>query len=382
MESVASYPSPAGNRGNLSTRLVPNSGRASAGVPSRFMAAGNQKVVMMQVDELPAEETRDDPQMAAQRWDREISWKPPSVAGRSVPSYGQVLRDTNGAIRRIQEGQPHLESSRQHNLRHHWHHRHLTEHHWYHAGRGQYPGNHNHYISSERPHHATGGMVPVSSFGDEAPMRQQRTSSYGSATSRPTYKTAVGSSQQSHVYQSGGVASTKGSDTGRPLSSHLHQGMNSSVVVIPKHIVIPKEIAPAPPKISMAGQELEIDTSSSLTEHTIVGKRSNSSSEGSSSPLQFKRAKTFSEEDTARLEGKFDKLDLLCCATLELGPLQDNPTGCSCPKSKCIALYCDCFKAGRRCDPHTCNCLNCKNTVTESGPNGARIKVGRECLVL
>lgn len=48
-----------------------------------------------------------------------------------------------------------------------------------------------------------------------------------------------------------------------------------------------------------------------------------------------------------------DKLDLLCQATLEIGPLQENPTGCSCPKSKCIALYCDCFKAGRRCDPQT-----------------------------
>ena len=55
-----------------------------------------------------------------------------------------------------------------------------------------------------------------------------------------------------------------------------------------------------------------------------------------------------------------------------MGPLQENPSGCSCPKSKCIALYCDCFKAGRRCKPGTCTCLNCKNTVEESGANGAR----------
>jgi Tesmin/TSO1-like CXC domain, cysteine-rich domain len=68
----------------------------------------------------------------------------------------------------------------------------------------------------------------------------------------------------------------------------------------------------------------------------------------------------------------FDKLDLLCQATLEMGPLQENPSGCSCPKSRCIALYCDCFKAGRRCNPDTCTCLNCKNTVHESGINGAR----------
>jgi len=75
------------------------------------------------------------------------------------------------------------------------------------------------------------------------------------------------------------------------------------------------------------------------------------------------------------VEDGFDKLDLLCSATLELGPLQENPSGCSCPKSKCIALYCDCFKAGRRCDPSKCSCLNCKNTIEESGPDGARSKV-------
>lgn len=75
-----------------------------------------------------------------------------------------------------------------------------------------------------------------------------------------------------------------------------------------------------------------------------------------------------------------DKLDLLCQATLEIGPLQDNPTGCSCPKSKCIALYCDCFKAGRRCDPNNCSCLDCKNTIAESGVNGARSKAIRSIL--
>jgi hypothetical protein len=76
----------------------------------------------------------------------------------------------------------------------------------------------------------------------------------------------------------------------------------------------------------------------------------------------------------------FDKLDLLCSATLEIGPLQLNPAGCSCPKSKCIALYCDCFKAGRRCNPDTCSCLGCKNTIGESGEHGARTKAIRSIL--
>jgi hypothetical protein len=33
------------------------------------------------------------------------------------------------------------------------------------------------------------------------------------------------------------------------------------------------------------------------------------------------------------------------------------------------------FKAGRRCSPTTCTCLDCKNTIEESGANGARSKV-------
>lgn len=76
----------------------------------------------------------------------------------------------------------------------------------------------------------------------------------------------------------------------------------------------------------------------------------------------------------------FNKLDLLCSATLEMGELHDNPSGCSCPKSKCIALYCDCFKAGRRCNPDVCTCVDCKNTIDESGPGGARTKAIRSIL--
>ena len=76
----------------------------------------------------------------------------------------------------------------------------------------------------------------------------------------------------------------------------------------------------------------------------------------------------------------FDKLDLLCSATLEIGELHDNPTGCSCPKSKCVALYCDCFKAGRRCNQTQCSCLQCKNTIAESGVDGARTKAIRSIL--
>ena len=127
-------------------------------------------------------------------------------------------------------------------------------------------------------------------------------------------------------------------------------------VIIPRNITIPKE--------------LSLSSSGDSPAEESIGKRSiDTSNRSSDSPPASKRSRG------EVLEGRFDKLDLLCSATLELGPLQENPSGCSCPKSKCIALYCDCFKAGRRCNPALCTCLNCKNTVEESGPEGARSKV-------
>lgn len=83
---------------------------------------------------------------------------------------------------------------------------------------------------------------------------------------------------------------------------------------------------------------------------------------------------------TSKRSKGLDMLDLLCQATLDVGPMQDNPTGCSCPKSKCVALYCDCFKAGRRCDEKSCGCIDCKNTVAESGADGARTRAIRSIL--
>lgn len=129
---------------------------------------------------------------------------------------------------------------------------------------------------------------------------------------------------------------------------------HTSRVVFPQNIKIPTEL------------------SASFNHHgekERLAKRSKSIDVGQSSSPPTKKVKTTTAE-----EG-LDKLDLLCAATLDLGPLQENPSGCSCPKSRCIALYCDCFKAGRRCDPKTCSCLNCLNTVEESGQKGARSKV-------
>ena len=74
------------------------------------------------------------------------------------------------------------------------------------------------------------------------------------------------------------------------------------------------------------------------------------------------------KEDT-----KFDKLHMLCLVSSQLSSEQRESRICSCPKSQCIKLYCECFQAGKKCSKK-CKCKRCKNTVAESGPNGARTR--------
>ena len=45
---------------------------------------------------------------------------------------------------------------------------------------------------------------------------------------------------------------------------------------------------------------------------------------------------------------------------------------CTCPKSRCLKLYCVCFQRAILCDSLSCKCSNCKNTMKHAGPNGAR----------
>lgn len=141
-----------------------------------------------------------------------------------------------------------------------------------------------------------------------------------------------------------------------PLKRNIDRfSHHRSSVIVPKNITIPKELSPS-------------STTESSTEASLDKRTSIDVSNRSESPLT-KRARGDMGESPSNM------LDLLCSASLQLGAQQENPTGCSCPKSRCIALYCDCFKAGGRCDPLKCTCLNCKNTVVESGPGGARTRV-------
>lgn len=312
---------------------------------------------MFRVDE-GLEETRDDPQMSStQRWDGETNWSP-----TFVDATGEIYqRSFREALSRSTHP---AHSSRREQIHHSWHH----DHGWY-AARGCY--NAAPYPSLESRQRATGGMVPISASRLEARHRHHRIHSYRFKSSDSKDASAVTSSQShdpNDNYTSSGIIR----DAGRShvISRQHSHTRNTSIVLIPESIVIPKEISPPPPTAEPS--PLGADATTSPMEHSIAVKHSSDCSDGTLSPRDAKRSK-ISEKD--RLEGKFDKLDLLCSATLELGPLQENPTGCSCPKSKCIALYCDCFKAGRRCNPATCTCLSCKNTIAESGPNGARSKV-------
>jgi hypothetical protein len=74
---------------------------------------------------------------------------------------------------------------------------------------------------------------------------------------------------------------------------------------------------------------------------------------------------------------ELSNLNLLCSTTINFGQFREEPAGCSCPINRCITLYCACFKAGRHCDPALCACVNCKNSVAESGIGGARTKAIR-----
>ena len=269
------------------------------------------------------QETRDEP--TPRRWD----------AGRPAVSYGRFYHDSRRMVN-TRYDPPHPQVQR------HW--QHPQHHRW------------QRLVHPPQPSFAARGMVPLAR-SDIQVAPYPKPAVHGSVCRFSPYnRKKPGSSQARFDYSSNEPNPSHGSN----IRQH------TSVVIIPPNLVIPREIVPSPAD--------RVDTSP--TDQSFQGKRSSVSSEGSSSTHQNKRSKfPLMVPFRPSQSGKFDKLDLLCAATLDLGPLQHNPTGCSCPKSKCIALYCDCFKAGRRCDPHKCSCLNCKNTLTESGPDGARSKV-------
>ncbi|KAL3778477.1 hypothetical protein HJC23_001282 [Cyclotella cryptica] len=53
------------------------------------------------------------------------------------------------------------------------------------------------------------------------------------------------------------------------------------------------------------------------------------------------------------------------------GPTLD--IGCRCSRTRCLKLYCDCFRGGKICTS-SCSCTSCLNTKGESGEHGERTK--------
>lgn len=348
MERVAVYPSPSQHRRRLASPSAATL-QPSASIQGSYVGRGG--VVLFRVEE-NVEETRDDHQHSSKRVDAENMGKTSYGVrtGQAYPqSFREVIRNEHRSI-----------SSSQHNVHRHWHPGHR-----YYAGRCHYPIVT--YSSREDQAAPTGGMVPISSNGVEMRRRHDRVPTYGHPNHDSGYRVVEafphrhgegdGSSKRPNMWDHARFHTTS--------RRHL-EATRTSIVVIPNRIVIPREIISGTDGLTKNEDRIAPTQKVPESQDTIA------SNGVEVSPRLAKRAKT-SECD--RLQGNFDKLDLLCSATLELGPLQDNPSGCSCPKSKCIALYCDCFKAGRRCNPKTCTCLNCKNTVAESGPDGARSKV-------
>jgi hypothetical protein len=355
MESIASYSPSIPSREGLLVRQSPSSAGAARLVQLArcvSVATGpsyrDQPPQSERMGKNVGDDDRDDAIIASRR-DERIEWKYHQGAGRassSMSSPSPVSR--HPVVRRH-----HVEQ------RSHGHLRWQQSSGW-HASKGTNTSAAFHPVGRSLSQSHAGGMVPISHEASLPSRSSQMVSSYPPLVSRTNH--AYSSSPHwFQAYQSHHVPPH------RPLTSSNRGGHSSSTpvprsrVIIPKDIIIPKEIvSPSSDVASPAG----------TAEGESIGKRSSDSWHSSPSTESAKRIKK-----AEPLEGGFDKLDLLCSATLGLGRMMENPTGCSCPKSKCVALYCDCFKAGRRCNPTTCTCLNCKNTVEESGINGARSKV-------
>ena len=357
MESIASYsPSVPARREDLVQQSPSSAGAARlvqlarcgtivAGPSYRDQPPQSERMVKNVGDD-----DRDDAIIASRR-DERMEWKYHQGAGRSASSMSTpspVLR--HPVVRRH-----HVEQRSRGHLR--W--QQSSE--WHASKRTNTSGPFQSVGRSltHSPH--AGGMVPISHEASLPSRSSQMASSYPPVVSRTNH--AYSSSPHwSQAYQSPHVPPH------RPLTSSNRGGHSScatiprSRVIIPKDIIIPKEIVSPSSDVASPAGTAEGEGS--------IGKRSSDSWHSSPSTESAKRVKK-----AEPLEGGFGKLDLLCSATLGLGRMMENPTGCSCPKSKCVALYCDCFKAGRRCNPTTCTCLKCKNTVGESGVNGARSKV-------
>lgn len=130
-----------------------------------------------------------------------------------------------------------------------------------------------------------------------------------------------------------------------------------------------KNVVHASQKIGIAGCK------SILNLRTGIHSNEKYSSYVSSSPSTLSTIADENNKENKKphlLKADMSKLYLLCAASEKLREQLEDTKSCSCPRSRCIKLYCECFQAGRKCSPDKCSCKKCKNTDFESGPGGAR----------
>ncbi|XP_062074861.1 uncharacterized protein LOC133778857 [Humulus lupulus] len=58
-----------------------------------------------------------------------------------------------------------------------------------------------------------------------------------------------------------------------------------------------------------------------------------------------------------------DNNELVLVEVKRFKPKSIQEICCTCRASKCLKLYCSCFKAGKYCTKNNCGCRNCKNTA-------------------
>lgn len=139
---------------------------------------------------------------------------------------------------------------------------------------------------------------------------------------------------------------------------------------------------------SSHSQHLEKKNSHSISQHKTLKesmKRNREERGLSSSPPRHPLIKTAYQKENKRPKSSheekklhdFDRADFsklkILCEAIDFQLKKDKVTGCSCPRSRCIKLYCECFQSGKKCTS-SCRCKKCKNTDAESGPDGDRTK--------
>eukprot|EP00347_Sterkiella_histriomuscorum_P011860 403370830 len=110
--------------------------------------------------------------------------------------------------------------------------------------------------------------------------------------------------------------------------------------------------------------------SKNLNQRVVTFKDSKSSQSESSQDAKLvpeirPQTRNFRESGNSTIPDKDDRLQMPGPYSLfEITSSQvDKKIKCSCQKNSCTQAYCDCLKNGQACDPSSCSCASCLNTI-------------------